>query len=158
MNWIISESDKLSCHTELQALLKPILSEIEGLTWLISDLEYQEGYPPNLPVDNEHEYFILSPSQFEILVASTVQIIWGVFLGIPADRTIVVDERNLPFAEFNDLIWKNGNIQHPDAVIEINCFDSSYTIVKFQDRKLSDKFVEYFEEAIDLENFHNSFS
>lgn len=153
LNWIISKSDKLSYHTNLQVLLAPIFTETKELCWLISDLEYNPDYQTGLPVDYEHEYFVLSPSEFQNLIASDVQIIWGVILGIPAGTIIKVDEYNLPFAEFNDLIWKNGNIQHPDAVIEIDCVDSSYTIVKFKDEHLSDKFKAYFPEAISLEKF-----
>jgi hypothetical protein len=56
------------------------------------------------------------------------------------------------------MVWKNGNIQHPNAALEIVCFDSGYTIVKFRDEKLSDKFKAYFDEAIELEKFSSSFS
>jgi len=158
MNWIISKSEKLTYHTNLKVLLEPIRSDIEGFTWLISDLEYNPDYHKGLSIDHEHHYFVLSSSEFQNLLSSDVQIIWGVLLGIPAGRAISVDGRNLPFAEFNDLIWKNGNIQHQDAVIEIDCVDSSYTIVKFKDRMLSDKFQTFFSEVIELEKFSNSYS
>jgi hypothetical protein len=66
-----------------------------------------------------------------------------------------VDEEHLPYAESNDIIWKNENIQHPNAQIEIVCFDSGYTIVKFRDEHLSNKFKAYFDEAMELEKFGN---
>jgi hypothetical protein len=142
-------------HTHLNGVLKPIMDDIKDWGWLISDLDYFPDTITNLPVDFERDYFILSSEEFQTLVDADPQIIWGVVLGIPSTFTIKVDEDNLPYAEFNELIWKNGNIQHPDAVIEIVCFDSSYTIVKFRDQHLSDKFKDYFEEAIELESFSN---
>lgn len=68
-------------------------------------------------------------------------------------QDIKVDESNLPGADGNSIVWEEGNIQHPDAEIEIVCFDSGYTIVKFRNRLLSDKFKAYFDEAIDLKKF-----
>jgi hypothetical protein len=48
----------------------------------------------------------------------------------------------------------NNNIfQIINSEIEIIAFDSSYTIVKFKNKLLSDKFKMFFEEAIELEKF-----
>jgi hypothetical protein len=66
---------------------------------------------------------------------------------------VKLNVNDLPYAEGNAMIWKNGNLQHPDAEIEIVCFDSGYTIVKFTRQDLSDKFKAYFDEAIELEKF-----
>jgi hypothetical protein len=42
--------------------------------------------------------------------------------------------------------------------VEIIAFDSSYTIVKFKDEKLSNMFKEYFqEEAVDLQKFNDKY-
>nr|WP_199083151.1 hypothetical protein [Pedobacter sp. ASV19] len=154
MNWIIRDSDKIEFHTHLKIILSPIIDDVKDLNWLISELEYHNTIPTkNLPVDYEHNYFILSPEQFKALVTADVQIIWGVILGIPNTHAIDVDQNNSPFVEFNDLIWKNGNIQHPEAIIEIICFDSGYTIVKFRDQGLSAKFKDYFDEAVELESY-----
>ena len=152
MNWIIRDSDKMEFHTHLKIVLSPIIDDLKDLNWLISDLEYHSTNP-NLPINNEQDYFILSSEQFKTLVAADAQIIWGVILGIPGTSTVNVDQNNLPYAEFNDLVWKNGNIQHPEAIIEIVCFDSGYTIVKFRDQGLSAKFEDYFDEALELESY-----
>ena len=112
MNWIISKTKKLTCHTDLAELLKPIDNEIENYNWIISDFEYNgTGSYVELPINYNHDYFILSPQQFKSLVDTNVQMYWGVILGVPLDKTIEVDENNLPYAEGNELAWKNGNIQ-----------------------------------------------
>src|SRR5258708_3629129 len=138
MNWIISKSKKLTYHTHLNILFEPIHSEIDNFNWIISDFEY--GGTSNyaeLPINYDQDYFILSPQQFKMLLDIDVQMWWGVILGIPIDKIIELDQNNLPFAEGNDLIWKNGNIQHPDAEIEVICYDSSCTIIKFGRKVLS---------------------
>ncbi|WP_419698690.1 hypothetical protein [Mucilaginibacter sp. NFX135] len=155
MNWIIRRRDKLSAHTYLNELLIPILDDLEGFSWLLCDLEF--GMEEDLPINLDHDYFILGKDEFNKLLKADLQIWWGVILAIPESVNIIVDEDNLPFAEGNGLIWKNGNMQHPDAQIEIVCFDSSYTIIKFKDRYLSDKFKSYFTEAMDLEKFSDKF-
>lgn len=140
-------------HTDLKVILSPIKEEIKQLNWLITDLEYNNIYrAEHLPVDYEHDYFLLSAEQFEQLVAADMQIIWAVILGIPETQVITVDPENLPYADGNTEVWKNGNIQHPDAILEIICFDSSYTILKFKDQSLSAKFKAHFDEAKYLES------
>jgi hypothetical protein len=152
MNWIIRKTAKMDFHTNLKAILSPIKEEIKQLDWLITDLEYNNMYRvENLPVDYDHDYFLLPAEQFDRLVAADMQIIWAVILGIPETHATTVDPENLPYAEGNAEVWKNGYIQHPDAIIEIICFDSSYTILKFKDQSLSDKFKAHFDEAKELE-------
>ena len=152
MNWIIRKSNKLLSHTHLNSLLKPIYNEVKNWNWLVSDVDYISN-TEDLPINFDHDYFVLSPIQFQQLVKADPQIIWGVLLGFQNKQSIDVDEENLPYAEGNVLIWKNGNIQHHNAMIEIVCFDSGYTIVKFRDSDLSNKFKAYFDEAVDLEVF-----
>lgn len=81
------------------------------------------------------------------------QIVWGAFSAIDRDVDIIVTEDILPFAEGVEEIWENGNLQVKHSEIEIIAWDSSYTIVKFTDEKLSKKFREYFDEAIELEMY-----
>lgn len=155
MNWIIRNSKKLRWQTDLTELLKPIYDQIDRYSWIITDLDYISHSNLPLPINLDQDYFILSAEQFKQIVDKDIQIIWGVILGVPNNIVITVDESKLPFAEFNGSVWKNGNIQHPEASIEIVCFDSGYTIVKFTDSQLSEKFKNYFDEAIELEKFNN---
>ncbi|OWU90259.1 hypothetical protein DBB36_07485 [Flavobacterium sp. WLB] len=151
MNWIIQHTDKLDFHTDLKALLKPILSEIESFKWLISDFQFISD--KTLPIHHEKDFFDLTSKEFNEILNSNTQLIWGVLSGFSENEQISFDENNLPFADGNDLIWKNGNFQVPNSTIEIIAFDSSYTIIKFKDKNLSDKFKPYFDEAIELEKF-----
>jgi hypothetical protein len=153
MNWVIGHNGKMQFHTYLDEILAPIRKDIKNFNWIITDVETYGGHPSNFPINMNDEYFILSPARFDELLDAHVQFWWGVILGVPKAFDIVVDETELPFGEGNELIWKNGNIQYPDAEIEIVCFDSSYTIVKFKTDLLSKKFHDHFPEAVELEKF-----
>lgn len=151
MNWIIQNTDKLDFHTDLKALLKPILEEIESFKWVISDCDFISDIA--IPINYEQDFFILTHEEFREIINSQTQFIWGVISGFDKNDEILIDENNLPFVEGNDLIWENGNFQIENSIIEIIAFDSSYTIIKFKDKNLSDKFKRYFDEAIELEKF-----
>jgi len=157
MNWIIRNSKKISFYTHLDEILKPLLERIDNYNWVLSDLDGNGGIQ-DLPIDYENDYFILSASDFKKILDSQTQFYWGVIIGVPTSFEVKIDENNLPYAEGSELIWQNGNLQYPDAEIEIICFDSSYTIVKFTNEYLSDKFKEYFEaDAIPLQKFTSKY-
>jgi hypothetical protein len=150
MDWEIRKTDKFKYHTYLKEILKPIIDDIGGFDWLISDLDYIAFTDTDLLINFEEDHFILSNNQFMELLDTDIQFLFGVFLAIPNNVKIHIDTDHLPYADLNKLVWKKGNIQHPDAMIELICFDSSSTIVKFRDESLSRKFHKYFEEALEL--------
>lgn len=154
MNWIIQKTDKLDFHTDLKKLLKPILAKIESFNWVINDFEFISNKELPINYDNE-DFFILSDQEFNKILDSKTQFIWGVISGFPKNAEILIDENSLPYSEGNDFIWKNGNFQIHNSTIEIIAFDSSYTIIKFKDKNLSDRFKNYFTEAIELEKFNS---
>lgn len=153
MNWIIQKSDKLEFHTNLKEVLNPILAEIESYNWVISDFDFISD--KELPIYYGQDFFVLSSQEFNDILNSQTQFIWGVISGFPKIEEIAIDKNNLPFAEGNDLIWKNENFQITNSAIEIIAFDCTYTIIKFKNENLSDIFKKYFDEAIELENFNS---
>lgn len=157
MNWIIRNSKKISYHTHLDEILKPLLGYIDDYNWILSDLD-GGGYLEGSPIDYERDYFVLSPSEFRKVLNCQVQLYWGVIIGVPTSTEIKINEDQLPYAEGNEVIWQDGNLQYPDAEIEIICFDSGYTIVKFTREYLSNKFKDYFEaDAIPLQKFTSKY-
>jgi len=151
MDWEIRNTDKFRCHTYLKEILKPIIDDIGDFDWLVSDLNYIAFTDADLPINFEEDHFIFSNKQFMQLLDIDIQFLFGVFLAIPVNVKIHVDTDHLPYADLNQIVWKKGNFQHPDAKIELICFDSSSTIVKFKDESLSIKFHNYFKEALVLE-------
>ncbi|MDI9858185.1 hypothetical protein [Flectobacillus roseus] len=153
MNWIIRNTRKLKFHTNLKVLLEPIQDEISNLKWIISDLELNTDQLKYLPINHDKDWFLISAEEMNVLRKTEIQIIWGVFVGILKTQEIEPSQIDLPFADGNGQIWKNGNLQVERAKIEIIAWDSSYTIVKFTDPSMSEKFKAYFQEAIELERY-----
>ena len=151
MNWIIRNTSKIEFHTNLNEILKPISADLENYNWFLCDLDFMSDSP--LPINFDKDYFILKNEDFQKIADSRTQIIWGVISAVPKSFAVEVDTENLPFVEGNDLVWENGNLQVNNSEIEIIAFDSSYTIVKFTNQSLSEKFKNYFEEAIELDKF-----
>ena len=153
MNWIIKNTNKLQYHTDLYNLLKPIENEIKDLKWLVSDIEIIPSKTEKLPINNNEKHFLISSREMDIIRKNNTQIVWGVFSGIDKNIELKIELIKLPYAEENLELWKNGNLQVKNSKIEIIAWDSSFTIVKFSDKKLSDKFKEFFDDAIELEKF-----
>ena len=153
MNWIIRNTRKLKFHTNLKVLLEPIQDEISNLKWLISDLELNTDQLKHLPINHDKDWFLISAEEMNVLRKTEIQIIWGVFVGLLKTQEIEPSQIDLPVAEGISQIWKNGNLQVEQAKIEIIAWDSSYTIVKFTDPSMSEKFKAYFQEAIELERY-----
>ena len=151
MNWIIKNTSKIDFHTNLKEILKPISTDLDNYNWFLCDLDFITE--KTLPINLDENYFILNNKDFQKIVNSQTQIIWGVISAVPKNINIEINENDLPFVEGNDLVWENGNLQVNKSEIEIIAFDSSYTIVKFNSQTLSEKFENYFDEAIELEEF-----
>ena len=137
----------------MNVLLEPIKDDITDLKWLISDLDINTSEMEKLPINHEKDGFLISSQEMKTICRTDTQIIWGAFSGIDKNIELKTDKIEFPYAEGNAEIWKNGNLQVENSKIEIIAWDSSYTIVKFTEKKMSDKFKEYFEEAIELENY-----
>ncbi|TDO71071.1 hypothetical protein EV143_11063 [Flavobacterium chryseum] len=151
MNWILKNTDKLEFHTSLTELLYPIFEDLKNCNWVLSDLDFIAH--EEITIEFGKEYYILDEKDFEKFAKAKVQIIWGVISAIPKNESIELDINNLPYVEGNDDVWKDGNLQLSNSLIEIIAFDSSYTIIKFKSLNLSEKFKKYFDEAIELEKY-----
>jgi hypothetical protein len=137
----------------LSELLKPIEKDIQNLKWLVSDLEFSSWNAEKLAINHEKDWFIISAQEMKTICETKTQIVWGAFSGIDKDLEFETENTELPYAEGNAEIWKNGNLQVEKSKVEIIAWDSSYTIVKFTEKGMSDKFKEYFDEAIELEKY-----
>lgn len=151
MNWVIRSTKNLEFHTNLTKLLSPIYDELKSCNWILSDLDFITH--EDIPIIFSEDIYVLDSKTFEKFLKADVQIIWGVISAIPKDYEIKISKDDFPFAEGNDNIWKNGNLQVANSIVEIIAFDSSYSIVKFNNAEISTKFKNQFPEAIELEKF-----
>ncbi|MBS1526807.1 MAG: hypothetical protein JST19_14220 [Bacteroidetes bacterium] len=156
MNWVIRKSSKITCHTVIGEILRPLDDYIDAYNWVLADIE-GGGDLSGLPIGYEHEYFILPSKEFRKIIDSDFQFYWGAVLAIPISIDIHLDEKKLPHVEGYPFIFENGLIQYPGAEIEIDCFDSGYTIVKFTNETMSDIFKTYFTEALAIDTFQSKY-
>lgn len=152
MNFILTKLDKLEFHTNLTALFAPLVDCLGDYQFFISDYLFLTD-DQNLPIKNfKSNYEKLDYEKFKKILESRVQFIWLYISAIPKNENIIIDEDNLPYVEGNPEIWES-QMQMQNAAFEIYAYDTTYTILKFKDRDLSDKFKEYFREAESLEEY-----
>ena len=126
---------------------------MNDFNWLLTELEFITNDIESLPINFSNRYFFLTSDEFLKLISTDIKIVWGVILAIPKHTIIDLSNDELPDLEFNDKIWESGHFQIEKAEIEIDCFDSSFTIVKFTNNKLSEDFKKNFPKAIELSKF-----
>lgn len=152
MNWIIRDTKKLYCHTNLNNLLNSWI-DISEFEWILSDLDVINFTKKKLPIDFNKSFSVITSDDFKKIIETDIQIVWGVISAINKSENPKFDKNNSPFVEGNDNIWINDNFQVENAIFEITAWDSSYTIIKFKDSELSKKFKLYFDEAIELDKY-----
>ena len=149
MNWILEKSNKLDFHTNLAKILEPLKINFKNYKWVFNDIDFMSD--DILPINLDDDYFILNDLELNKILDVHTQFIWGIISAVPLDEEVILLSNDLPFIEGNDSIWNNNIFQIINSEIEIIAFDSSYTIVKFKNKLLSDKFKMFYEEAIELE-------
>ena len=152
MNWIIRDTKKLYCHTNLNNLLNSWI-DISEFEWVLSDLDVINFTKKKLPIDFNKSFSVITSDNFKKIIETDIQIVWGVISAINKSENPKFDKNNSPFVEGNDNVWINDNFQVENAIFEITAWDSSYTIIKFKDSELSKKFKLHFDEAIELDKY-----
>ncbi|CAH0999373.1 hypothetical protein LEM8419_00671 [Neolewinella maritima] len=151
MNWIIEKSNKLRFHTNLEVLLVPIVSRIRTLKWFVSDLDLNTDALSYLPIGHDQNYYILDSKEMDLCRKINPQVVWGYLAAFDRHTDIKFDRNSLPYVEGNSEIWDSSNWLLDNSLIEMICWDSSYTIIKFKEQEVSDKWRQLFDEAIDLD-------
>ncbi|BAP32726.1 uncharacterized protein CHSO_3689 [Chryseobacterium sp. StRB126] len=155
MNWVIRSTKTVKFHTNLHEILKPIWNDLTSYNWNISDLYFLSD--SDIPISFEQDFFILDHQQFEQIYNSRTQIIWGIMAAIPGNTEPDVTLISTLYAD-DSRVWEPNHIFVRESMLEITAFDSGYTIVKFKDQDLSDKFKDYFQEqAIELQKFNEKY-
>jgi len=151
MNWIIRSTKTIKFHTNLQAVLSPIWEDLTAYKWILTDLDFISN--DLIPINFDNDFFLLEFQKFGQLYQSNTQIIWGLISAIP--QNIDPDLTLIPQLSAEDpQVWTSDHFLIKEGIMEIIAFDSGYTIVKFKDQHLSDKFKDYFQDqALDLQKF-----
>ncbi len=152
MTLILKNTKQVKFHTNLSEVVIPFKKEFASLNWLLTNQVYTLlDYPEKglvRKLDHEAEKIeFTGPELLEIIENRSIQFIWGVFCGVKGNIPDIKNDK-LPFADCNSEIWTNlDQFLLKESEIEIICFDSSYTIVKFRDKQLEVRFKEEFTDA-----------
>lgn len=149
---ILHNSPRMPFHTDMQRVLRAFGGREREFDWLVTDLECNRFPAAFLP---EKDAWLLSGDEFADVVfgeSDPVQYIWGVLTGLPrGTRVDLAQCSEVPFADGNGELWtETPRLQVPGAVVEVVCWDSSYTILVTTDADLSARFRSSFPEAEDL--------
>jgi len=149
MNWVIKNSKKIKYQTDLENILKPIWNELLNFNWIITDVDFLTDN--EIPLNFDENNFLLNKIEFEKLMKSDTQIIWGIISAV--NNEYKIDEKKLSEISAESLdVWKNDKFLIPESYLEIIAFDSGYTILKFKDERVSEMFKNYFgKDAIELQ-------
>ena len=143
-------------QTDMSTLMQPLESIVDRCNWIASDLEVYAPADEQLPIHKTIDWISLTPEQMKKVAISKAPVIWGVFSAIPLGKQLGVDSSNCPTSDGNPQVFEPNHFQLPHAVAEIVAWDSTFTIFKTKDRKLSERFKAYFPEAEDLANFNKT--
>ena len=155
MNWVIKNSKKIKYQTDLAEILRPIWNDLLQYSWIITDFDFITD--SEIPLNFEKDFFFLDRSNFEKILKSDTQIIWGIISAVKNDYKINPKDILKLSCESNK-VWKEDIFLIPKSILEIVAFDSGYTILKFKENELSEKFRNYFaKDAIELQKFNKSF-
>ncbi len=159
LNMILRGESQLRYYTDMAYIFGVLGSRAQTLNWLITDAEYNrlgcESFPPEFRREGTTPLWISGMRLQQILQECEIQFNWGVLSGFQPD--VIVDPRQLvvyPYADGNRSLWTDPSaIQHPQAVIEIVCWDSTLMLFLSKDPDLSRNFQTAFPEAMDLDAY-----
>ena len=153
MNTLLKGPSLMQYYTDLRLVFQSFADRQQEFNWLITDLDCSV-FPADL---DPHQPHWLSGQELTRLVAQQeVQFIWAVFSGFQPNVSIDLNHLELePYADGNSTLWQPGvTIQHPRAVVELICWDSSATLLLSRDDDLTQRFRAFFPEAIDLDVYN----
>ena len=166
LNAILVDSNEVQYYTYLGPIFEALHNKQLDYNWLITDLELN-WFPDNFldyfdqvqisegMWNHDNRYWISGDNLTKLVTDHKLQFIWGVLSGL--DKKVQIDINNLsvvPFADGNTDLWKPGNtVQHPNADIEIVCWDSTLTLMISKDQSIIRDFMEYFKDSKDLDEY-----
>lgn len=155
MNLIIKDSPQMPYHTDVKHIFDALEGRQREFNWLITE---RETYSlPSVKEIFNGEIVLLSGDELtDIVTQNRIQFVWGILSAF--DKSIDIDITNLSVIPTFDGEWKYGgedvHMQHPLAIAEIVCVDSSYTIFLSKDKDLSNRFHRHYSDAQDLHQWN----
>lgn len=147
-------------YTDLAMVFRAIGQRQREFNWLVTNLECNtlpEGlWDTALDSTPEKAWWFTGDELTRFVESHDIQFIWAVLSGFRIGVNPDLSHLDLlPCADGNGDLWKPGvRIQHPQAEVEIVCWDSGATLLLACDRELSQRFRSFFPEAVDLDEYN----
>jgi hypothetical protein len=145
-------------HTDLRKVFEAINDRQNEYNWLLSDLECNHYPDTRIPYPPPNYLWLNGKDISDIVYTHDIQFIWGVLSGFKLDKALRLDPTVIPYAE-NPALWTTDpQIQHPEASVEIVCWDSTSTLFLSNDDELSRLFRKYFSRSQDLKEYNSIYN
>jgi hypothetical protein len=155
MNLIIKDSSQMPTHTDIKLIFDALEGRQREFNWLITEHECY-CWTSDKDIFNEGIVFLSGDELTDIVTHNSIQFVWGILSAF--DKSTDIDINNMSLIPTFDGEWKyegeNVHTQHPLAIAEIVCVDSSYTIFLSKDEDLSNKFLRHYSDAQDLHQWN----
>jgi len=156
MTIILEDTNQVDYLTDLSKVITPFKDYFRKLNWLLTDLDYiilDSDKKGDIEKLNHEDRAITYTGEELLSVIETreIQFVWGVLSGFSGEIPKMLDDE-LPCIDIRNFFTNSDNFQVPTAEIEILCFDSSSTMIKFKDIKIGQDFMIEFPDAKEIIN------
>lgn len=162
MNAILQASEEVMFYTYLNPIFKAINNRQLDYNWLLTDLELNDmpedflNYTTRQHIygeqDRRNKYWMTGEQITRSAEDHDIQFIWGVLVGFRKSVDIELQEqKNILSAESSEYWIPGATVQHPQAELEIVCWDSSLTMLISKEQSIVANFKQYFKNAMDLD-------
>lgn len=138
-------------YTDLRQILEAIEDELDDYNFLVTDFQtnFLEDKPEEFLLEKDY-LFIKGRELYRIVKNYDIQWIWGVFTAIYKDLEEDHISRNFPKSN-SEAYWKGDlAIEYPEGVFQIIAWDSSASLFVSDEDSISEKFLQSFPDALDL--------
>ncbi len=157
MNLIIKDSSQMPWHTDIKLIFDALDGRQRECNWLITAHDCFCCSSAER-IFNDEIVWLTGDELTDIVTNNNIQFVWGILSAF--DKSIDIDIDNLSVEPTFEGEWhyggENVHPQHPLAVAEIVCVDSSYTIFISKDEDLPDRFLRCYSDARDLHQWHRN--
>ncbi|GAB2769017.1 hypothetical protein HNQ93_000252 [Hymenobacter luteus] len=152
MTILLEDPPQFRWQTDLDRLLPTIRQPVEELNWVVSNLQcwHLKEFVPTVAaweaqMEHYYSYTVVSgKTLYDTFVDKNIQVVWGVFCGISGNLPDLSKDE-VPYADGNRELWTEPeSFQLTASEIEIVCWDSHITWVKFRDESQGDEFLKAF--------------
>ena len=161
MNTLLEGPGQMTYYTDLALIFQALGGRQNEFNWLITDLDaclVGKDWGKALPefLLKREPQCVSGQHLSRVVEENSIQFIWAVLSGFRSDISVDVDHLDVrPYADGNRMFWSEcPSTQHPQASVEIVCWDSTLVLLLSKDMDMSVRFRAFFPDAMDLDQYN----